>query len=87
MATQSWQIDGDWVNFTTTASLVNGVTYTLQNSSTTQVYIFEGAVPPAASEDGLVLSHLESALLKQDVDPIYLKTSKEPSKVVTNEAD
>lgn len=81
------ELTGDWLNLTSDQSLVNGTLYTIQNLGSYQVFLYESSSLPSNAEDGLVLNQIDSALIKQGLDNIYIRSSRDSGRIVLNVAN
>lgn len=78
------EFDENWLDLTSDQSLIVSESYTVQNHGSFQVYLYESSSTPPADDTGLILNQFESAILKQDTDNFYLKSSGDTGKVVVN---
>ncbi len=79
-------ITGAWLKLTSGQSLVNGASYTVQNLGSYQVFLYESSSLPSSTDDGLVFNQIDSALLKQGTDNIYIRSSRDSGRIVLNVA-
>lgn len=84
--TASIELTRDWLNLTSDQSLVNGSAYTIQNLGSYQVFLYESSSLPSNTEDGLVLNQIDSALIKQGTDNIYIRSSIDSGRIALNVA-
>jgi hypothetical protein len=81
------ELTNNWLNLTSNQSLVNGSSYTVQNLGSYQVFLYESSSLPSSTDDGLVLNQIDSALLKQGTDNIYIRSSRDSGRIVLNVAN
>jgi hypothetical protein len=81
------ELTNNWLNLTSNQSLVNGSSYTVQNLGSYQVFLYESSSLPSSTDDGLVLNQIDSALLKQGTDNIYIRSSRDSGRIVLNIAN
>ena len=83
MSTQQFNLTADWTDITAAASLVADQVYLIQNTNCDQVYLFEDATPPAATQTGIVLGSNAIIQFEQQTDNLYARASDNHASGIT----